>query len=225
MILFCALGASLVFYVAPRLGGLSFSNGQSALWAPRSYIGVNFGDDEAVGALVDGIAVRGGPADVAGLIGGDLITEVDGQPIEGQRDMNRLLASKPPGNQLKIKYLRDGKSMETVLVTAREGDLPNQPTNEMRGFLGVRPEALKRLRVPGRDIWGVRLGRIVTNRPADVAGIQQNDIVIEFGGHPIRTPRELLRRISEAEPYSTVEVKVVRHAKELIIPVKMGRKD
>jgi len=225
LILAGALGVgSFFFFGGANLRVIPFSGGQSITVAQPSYLGVYFAEDEGGGALIDSV-VTGEPAEQAGLIGGDLIIEADGRPIKSQRDMRRVLASTPPGSQLNIKFLRDGQLLETVLVTAARGDFSDQPAAGPHGFLGIDPDGLQRVLIREKNIWGIRLDSVLTNHPADMAGIRQGDIVIEFDGHPIRTPREFIRRINATEPYSVVEVKVVRGGTELIIPVKMGKND
>lgn len=225
LILVGALGVgSLFFFGGTGSRVIPFSGGQAITVTQPSYLGVYFDDEEADGALIDS-AATGEPADQAGLVGGDLIVEVDGKPIKSQRDMRRVLASTPPGSRLNIKFLRDGQLLETVLVTAARGDFSDQPAAGPHGFFGIDPDSLQRVLIREKNIWGVRLDSVLTNRPADMAGIRQGDIVIEFDGHPIRTPREFIRRIHATEPYSVVEVKVVRGGEELVIPVKMGKND
>jgi serine protease Do len=72
-------------------------------------------------------------------------------------------------------------------------------------------------------MFGVQLGEILANRPADMAGIKQGDIVIKFGDIPIRTPEEFLARVRRAKPYSTVELSIIRNGEQIKIPVKMGK--
>jgi S1-C subfamily serine protease len=80
----------------------------------------------------------------------------------------------------------------------------------------------KRVQVPGTNIYGVKLDDVYENRPAYTAGLLEGDIVIEFGGTPIRTVEELNWRIDRALPRSTVNVVVMRGSQRLEIPVKMG---
>ena len=49
--------------------------------------------------------------------------------------------------------------------------------------------------MPGTKIYGVKLGTILRSRPADMAGVKEGDIVIEFDGLPIRTGDEFLMRV------------------------------
>jgi len=71
--------------------------------------------------------------------------------------------------------------------------------------------------------FAVKLNTILRSRPADLAGVKQGDVVIQFGDTPIRTPRELHMRVLRAIPYSTVNVVVIRDGQRLEIPVKMGK--
>jgi len=58
---------------------------------------------------------------------------------------------------------------------------------------------------------------------ADLAGVKDGDIVIEFAGIPIRTPEEFQSRALRAVPYSTIKMAVMRGDERLEIPVKMGK--
>ena len=78
--------------------------------------------------------------------------------------------------------------------------------------------------MPGTNTYGVQLNDISASLPADMAGIKNGDIVVEFAGIPIRTPGELKSRILRAIPYDTVKVVVMRDGERKEIPVKMGKK-
>jgi len=78
--------------------------------------------------------VRGGPADSAGLrggdrvavvgryrflVGGDIITALDGQPVNSALDINRTLYKKRPGETVEITYYR-GREKRAARVTLAE---------------------------------------------------------------------------------------------------------
>jgi S1-C subfamily serine protease len=73
----------------------------------------------------------GGPAANAGLkggdrqailgmrrivLGGDVVTAIDGRPITGQMDLNLALNRKRPGDIVKVEYYRDGKKLEAQVT-------------------------------------------------------------------------------------------------------------
>ena len=73
----------------------------------------------------------GGPAATAGLrggdrqailgmrrilLGGDVVTAIDGRPITGQMDLNLALNRKRPGDTVKVEYYRGGQKMEAQVT-------------------------------------------------------------------------------------------------------------
>ncbi len=82
------------------------------------------------GALIE-VVEKGGPAAKAGLkggetavtiggaellLGGDIITEVDGHKIAGMEQLQNAISDHKPGDEVTLKYLRDGKE-KTATVT------------------------------------------------------------------------------------------------------------
>ncbi len=202
---------------------------QMAQSAKKAYMGVNSFDtaDGDIGVTFDDVEPPDSPADRAGLVGGDVITTVDGKAIHSDDEMTELLASTPIGKTLDVVYLRDGETKNTKLTTISREELDrltsayrNRP--EGRGQFGYDGNG-ERVAIPGTKIFGVRLDEIQQNRPADIAGVKTGDIVIEFDGIPIRTPEEFLSRIRRALPYSTVKLVVMRGDESIEIPVKMGK--
>lgn len=196
----------------------------------RSFVGVDGFDsiDGGGGATFQNVEPPGGPADKAGLIGGDIIVEFDGRKIEEEDQIRELLDQIPVGNTVDVVYLRDGERHTTKLTTVSseesnrlKDEFKNRP--EGRGLFGFDEGETRRVPIEGTNIFGVRLDEITPNRPADLAGVKDGDIVIEFNGVPIRTRQELSARVRRAIPYSTVDVVVRRGGETIKIPVKMGK--
>ena len=76
---------------------------------------------EPKGALV-AEAVRGGPADKAGLRRGDAIIAVEGQPIREPKDLSRRIAAFDPGKSVSLTVLRDGKERTVTIEIGRQND-------------------------------------------------------------------------------------------------------
>jgi serine protease Do len=62
--------------------------------------------------------VPGGPADRAGLRPEDLIVELDGTPIEGMDELQRVVVSELIGRPVRAKVVRNGHERELELVPA-----------------------------------------------------------------------------------------------------------
>src|SRR5688572_27157901 len=83
----------------------------------KSYFGVNEFNQTDEGVIFECVSAPGGPADKAGLVGGDVILSVDGQHIENDDQMTELMSRTPIGKTLDIEYLRDGEKKTAKLTT------------------------------------------------------------------------------------------------------------
>jgi serine protease Do len=61
----------------------------------------------------------GSPAERAGLRAGDVMVEFDGKPIQNLYDFTYALREKKPGDEVKVKVLRDGKPLEATVKLER----------------------------------------------------------------------------------------------------------
>ena len=224
-----AAGLTAVVKQIPRMprGG---RGGVVTVAAPKSYAGVDDFEmaEGGIGVTFGSAETPDGPAEKAGLVGGDIITTVDGQAVHSDDDITEIMRRTPIGKTVDIVYIRDGETKNTKLTTISREEL-----NRLNEVFENRPEGLGqfgyndndpvRVDIPGRKIFGVQLGRILPNRPADIAGIKEGDIVIKFGDVPIRTPREFRARVKRAIPYSTVDLTIIRNGEQMKIPVKLGK--
>jgi membrane-associated protease RseP (regulator of RpoE activity) len=196
---------------------------------PQSYLGVHTLKNDEGGVTFEKVEPPGGPADKAGLFGGDMITSFDGQTVRDKAEMNKLLERTPIGKTVEVIFIRDGEIKTTKLTTISEEDSERlaeefRKRPQGRGLFGFEDREIERVAIPGTKIFGVRVDEITPNRPADLAGIKAGDVIIEFDKAPIRTTEELRARVNRAIPYSTVVVVVMRGADRYEIPVKMGKR-
>jgi S1-C subfamily serine protease len=201
----------------------------SAPAVPRAYFGVTEFEDGEGGVTFDHVNPPGGPADKAGLVGGDLVTSFDGQVVRDEDEMSDLLRRTTIGKPVQVIYIRDGETITTTLTTVSrddfnrlENDFENRPAGH--GLFGYNDDDIERVPIPDTKTFGVRVDNITPNRSADLAGVKNGDIIVEFEGAAIRTTEELKYRIIRAVPYSTVKVGLLRGAQRLDILVKMGKK-
>ena len=61
----------------------------------------------------------GSPAAKAGLQAGDIMVEFDGKPIQNLYDFTYALRSKKPGDEIKVKVMREGKPLEVPVVLGK----------------------------------------------------------------------------------------------------------
>lgn len=205
----------------PSSGGISFTR-------PRSYFGVDGFANDSDKVTFKNVEPPGGPADKAGLVGGDIITSFDGQPVRNRAEMLAVLERTPIGKTVEIVYLRDGIS-HTAQMTTMSGDESDRLAREFRnrpegrGMFGFESERMTPISDPQTKTFGVRIDYVQPNGPADLFGIKEGDIITDFDHVPIRTPDEFLSRVRRAIPRVPVEVAVLRDGKPLKIMVTIGR--
>ncbi len=95
-----------------------------------------------------------------------------------------------------------------------------------RGFLGVEmqpeitPELAKAFRLP--DTSGVLVTDVVADSPASRAGVERDDVIIEFNGKKVFDRRNLRLMVSQVAPESKATLKVIRDGKEKSLNVTVG---
>lgn len=228
LLVFFVGAAAFTAIVSPRRSPIS------RVSAPvvKSYVGIDEFMNTDQGPIINSVSIPDGPADKAGLVGGDMILKFDGQQIQNKDQLDDLMTKTPVGKTVDVEYVRDGEKKATKLTTMSHDEYRRmgrafERRPEGRPHFGYEDGDAERVVVPGTNLYGVKLGTILRSRPADIAGIKEDDIVIEFDGVPIRTADEFLMRVRRALPYSTVNLVVMRGEgdkfEKVEIPVKLGK--
>jgi serine protease DegQ len=96
-----------------------------------------------------------------------------------------------------------------------------------RGWFGIEPqdvddEIARVLSLPRPE--GVLIRSVLRGGPADRAGIQVGDVVLDVAGRATRDTPALLTRIAELPPGSSAKVTVLRDTKPLLLDVSVGKR-
>src|SRR3546814_3105858 len=119
------------------------------------------------GVLVESV-YRDGPADRAGIRQGDVITAIDGQPVEDGQALRFRLATRGIGHNAEITLIRDGREAKVSLeLVAPPEDPPRDETtikgrNPLAGapVVNLSPAVAEELGVAGaRDFTGAKIGK------------------------------------------------------------------
>ena len=161
-------------------------------------IAESLGMDEDKGALV-ARAQDDSPARKAGIVAGDVITQVDGKDVASTKDLARMIAAYDPGSSVGLTVLHAGKT-ETVTV-----ELGEMPTNE-RVASADRQEPSKpgTLADLGLIVTGSDDGRglVVTDVDPDSEaanrGIQAGDIITQVNSQEVNSVRDVTGALEEA---------------------------
>jgi serine protease Do len=203
----------------------------------RGSIGIQFrqGLSDAVNRVYgfkNGVLVQqvqpGGPADKAGLKPGDIITGVDGRDIKDGDELVNEIASRRPGSNIRLNYLRNGKPQDaTVTVGDREKvfaemNNPQAPTNQDQGNdvgqtkLGIvvrdtSPAVQSKIKASGVVIESVRTGSF-----GDLQGLEPGLVITRVNRQPTGNKEQFDAVISKLKTGDDVVFEIVdpRHPEQ-----------
>ena len=163
-----------------------------------------FGDSAAIGGVVTQVEADS-PASKAGLQIGDVITAVDGHNVNDAGELQVVIGQKQPGTKVNLTVMRDGKTM-TIPVTLEElgnrdaegNSSSNDGSGNMRWGLGLgnlNPDIRDQLQAP-RDLRGALIQQVQPGSPADNAGLQQGDIILEVNRRKVQSASDVQQALS-----------------------------
>jgi serine protease Do len=192
-----------------------------------------FGADTLNGALVSDIS-KGGPADKAGLRAGDIILRYDGHTIEDTAHFKNMVAATPPGKQVALDVLRDGKKQS---VQATVGKLTPEPEmasvesepagsnndHKQPSKLGISvttltPSVAEQLGID-RTEKGVVITDVQAGGAAAAVGLREGDLIIEANHKPVNSPSDLRRALEGAKDQHNTLLRVKRDKETVYIMV------
>ena len=97
-------------------------------------------------------------------------------------------------------------------VQVLAGVLPGLVVHQRGAYLGVGTSS---------NATECEIGEVKHGGPADKAGLQAGDVVIEFDDHQIDQFSDLVGVLQEYKPGTTAQVTVLRHGRSLELPVEV----
>lgn len=97
-----------------------------------------------------------------------------------------------------------------------------------RGWLGVGLQELDRELAQGLGLpsnKGALVAQVFPHSPAQRAGVENGDVVVEFNGRKIESHRDLTRAVGAASPGSKVKAVVIRNGKERPLTITLSERD
>ena len=226
----------------------------------RGYLGVQLGPEvngdvaaalglpKNRGQVIAGVTA-GGPAAKGGLRAGDVVTEVNGQPVTPDQTLSYLVANIDPGQTARLGVVRNGKPVAVnVAVAARptqeqlaaeinggadgfgsdsDGDDDSATTAPASGNplgLAVQPLTPGIARAVGVDptVQGVVVAAV---DPASDAGqkLKRGDVIQSINGTPVRTVAEVAAAVTAAKAggRSSVLLQVTQQRAPRFVVVKL----
>src|SRR6059058_4599455 len=190
----------------------------------RPWLGIRIetlGDDSSIRDLLKGadkgVVVRtveaDAPAYKSNLRPFDVITQVDGTPVETDSQLQHEILKKKIGQNVELTVWRKG---QTIKVSVKTGELPSeisrasnepiqpaQPKQEDVGKFGLQVQELTK-EVAERLHLAVQQGVIVTdvedNSLAAQQDIQREDVITEVDSKPVTSVQSFREALTKADP-------------------------
>jgi serine protease Do len=187
---------------------------ESAPQTTRGWIGVqiqpvttniaeSLGMKNDKGALV-AEPLKDSPAAKAGILAGDVITALNGQPVKDARELAKQIGDMAPGGTVKLTIWRKGEEKSFSLTL---GEMPKQP--EARAAapeadadrvdapkLGLMLAAAEQVAGAGSE--GVVVVDIDRNGLAFEHGFKTGDVILDVGGKKVVTPVDVRNAVRNA---------------------------
>lgn len=187
----------------------------------RGWLGVNIqevtddlaeslGIDKPQGALVAGVT-EGGPAAVAKLEPGDVITAFDGHPIKTMRELPRLVANTAVGKEVSITLIRKGKELtlpvklgrleEGEKVAAKSEEKPVEPPKDQKEILGLTlgplDDSARQTYHLNADLKGVVVTGVDPASAMADKGVAVGDLIVEVAQEEVSSPDDIAKTVEK----------------------------
>lgn len=183
------------------------------------------GQQLPVGVYVQTV-IEDGPADIAGVLPGDIITSINGRRTENFNRLRNLVGLTRPGTRVTLEIIRDGKPLELtaevaggdrLLALAEQGRLAEQRALERAleqrsrqveslGVHGITIDDSMPLSLPGMPGRGVFVIEVDPETPASALGIKPGDVILGINNREIRTVEQLITLMERADLDTGVRV-------------------
>ncbi len=158
---------------------------------------------KAVGAVVTQVE-SDSPGAKAGLKVGDVITQLDRHEVSDASELQVEVGQKSPGTTVHLQVMRDGKSVAIPVTVEAMGsrDRSSKETADAEpgkprwgvGLADISPELREQLQAPA-DLRGAVIQRVQPGSPADNAGLQSGDVIVEVDRKPVQNAADVQKAL------------------------------
>jgi serine protease Do len=178
---------------------------------------------DARGAYVNGGTIADSPAAKAGIVKGDVIRKVNGNPIEGAKDLVNRISKIDPGMKVSLEIWRKGKPED---VSVEIAEFPENVELARFGpdILGMHVRELttdiKRRLGIDRTVEGLLVVNVEEGSPSHDAELERGDVILEVQQNPVKEVDAFRALIEEhGKPGKAVLLQVLSQGSERSKPV------
>ena len=159
------------------------------------------GNDTGIGVLVRDVA-PGTPAADAGLVAGDIIVQVDGEPVESMEVVRALVSARRPGAAVPIRVRRDDAFLDLRVVV---GEMPD---SVLAGQIGMLLRDTSGVVFDGAEGEPISVVALAPSGPAADAGFRQGDVLTHVKGTRVETFDAAMLALSESGLFRGIAIEL-----------------
>ncbi|MFZ2508532.1 MAG: DegQ family serine endoprotease [Steroidobacteraceae bacterium] len=167
-------------------------------------------EDDVLGALVSSVA-EGSAAERAGIVAGDVITTVRGQPVKGAAELRNAIGMLRVGESVEVGVLRDGKPRTLTAVLREPAQLAD--AESIHPALG----GTDLVEAPEGSGGGVLIRSVQPGSPAAQAGLRAEDRIVAVNRSRISSLAQLREA---AKDQASMLLQLQRGNQTLILPLR-----
>jgi Do/DeqQ family serine protease len=178
------------------------------------------------GVLISDVTA-GSPAAEAGLTAGDVIREINGQPVDDSSDLRNAIAANRPGREVRLSVIRQERTRTVRVELAEQPSLRNAarltPEISEPGRLGltlapVDDQTRRRFSIDPGIAAGALVLAVSPASAADLAGIKPRDVILQVGTKAVRGPKDALAMLTASD--GPVAIKLSRGGVSLFVVLR-----
>jgi S1-C subfamily serine protease len=160
------------------------------------------------------------PADKAGLRPRDVIVTINGKAVRGGADIRNRIGLIPIGEEVEIKFVREGAQRNVRLKVAQPYEIVNGGGETLPQLAGAALSNVTRgMPMYGR-VEGVVVVGIQQGSPAWRYGLRPGDVIVGVNRKKTRSMKDLVPALRDAQAQGTTALNILRGDFRLVIVIR-----
>jgi len=154
-----------------------------------------------------------------------VIVKFDNKAVRSAQDLPLLVGNTPIGKDVAVTIVRSGTEKVLDVTIRKLGGKNDEPVlaSLSKGSLGVAVSSLSpadRIKLKIKKN-GIRVEKVLSDSPAENAGLQAGDIILSVNGNNIDSPSALKNIIKKSETNKPLAILLQRGDMSLFVAVKL----
>lgn len=221
-------------------GGITWNGDENfeirfPIFENKGEMGMTLGEANDDGVSIKNVETESAAA-AAGLEKDDIITEINGEKIKSAAALMKTLEGKKAGEELDVKYLRNGEANRTTVTLKKSNNIflfkgedqeikwEGGDNNWNFNWIEDNQNSSMGVLLGGITDEGVKIEGIIKNSGAEEAGLESGDIVTKIDGETVQSVAEIKAILKDKKAGDVVEVRYLRNETENTTNITLGSK-